>query len=169
MLIRFARIDDDRLAALAPERWRRKAAQMRFERERRQELVVGGLLADMLRSELKCQTFDFSTSSDGKPCLPAFPEIHFALSHSDEVVMCVVADRPVGCDVEKIVPLDEDLKREIGSIGAWTFREAVFKCGVDGAEPRAVEAPCGYAAAVAFVNGGIMSTMKGKKLCEQQS
>ena len=123
---------------------------MRFERERRQELVVGGLLVDMLRRELKRPTFDFGSGAGGKPCLPAFPEIHFSLSHSDEVVMCVVADRPVGCDVEKIIPLDEDLKREIGSIEAWTFREAVFKCGVEGAAPRAVEAPCGYAAAVAF-------------------
>ena len=123
---------------------------MRFERERRQELVVGGLLVDMLRRELKRPTFDFGSSAGGKPCLSAFPEIHFSLSHSDEVVMCVVADRPVGCDVEKIIPLDEDLKREIGSVEAWTFREAVFKCGVEGAAPRAVEAPCGYAAAVAF-------------------
>ena len=151
MVVRFARIDDMRLAALAPVHWQEKAAKMRFMRERRQELVAGGLLAEM--ANIPYAARPCAAEPTGKPCFPDRPDLHFSLSHSDEVVMCVVADRPVGCDVERIVPLDEDLKREIGSIEAWTFREAVFKCGVDGAEPRAVEAPAGYCAAVAFCDG----------------
>lgn len=114
---------------MAPAHWREKAAKMRFRREQRQELVAGGLLADMIYG---------------------YGRIYFSMSHSDEVVMCVVSDRPVGCDVEKIVPLDEDTRREVGSIEAWVCREAVFKCGDPAAKARPVEAPSGYAAAVAF-------------------
>ena len=159
MEIRFARTDDNRLAEMAPAHWREKAAEKRFEREKRQELVAGGLLADTLASFLGRTSLDdledlanleVLETAAGKPCLSNFPEAHFSLSHSDEVVMCVVSDRPVGCDVEKIAPLDDDLKREVGSIAAWTLREAAFKCGDPAATARPVSAPDGYAAAVAF-------------------
>ena len=90
-----------------------------------------------------------AVDSAGKPFLPDRPDIHFSISHSDEVVMCVVADHPVGCDVERIVPIDDGLRKAIGSIAAWTLKEARFKCGATAGEPRAVSAPEGYCAAVA--------------------
>ncbi len=38
----------------------------------------------------------------GKNGKPECAGIYFNLSHSDEMVLCVVSDRPVGCDIEKI-------------------------------------------------------------------
>lgn len=150
--IRFATIDDDRLAALSPSRWRRRADGMRFVREQRQELVAGGLLADMLSELGLREPFEIQVTPSGKPLLPG-GGCHFNLSHSDGVVMCVLADDPVGCDVERLAPLDDELEREIGSIEKWTLKEAAFKCGEADAVARSVPAPEGYAAAIAMAAG----------------
>ena len=149
--IRFARTDDLRLAALAPAHWRRKAAEKRFQKDRDQELAVGGLLSDMLvglgivaKGELA-----IVEEPGGKPRLRDFPDVHFSVSHTDGLVMCAVSDHSVGCDVERIVPLDDDLKREIGSIEVWTLKEAAFKCGTSVGKAYGIPAPKGYCAAVA--------------------
>ena len=148
--IRFARTDDSRLAALAPAHWRRKAAEKRFAKDREQELVAGGLLADMIAAlHPGLDDLVIEENAVGKPRLRAFPGIHFSLSHTEGLAMCVVADHPVGCDVEKIVPLDDDLKRTIGSLEAWTLKEAAFKCGSSACKAHGVPAPNGYCAAVA--------------------
>lgn len=153
--IRFAGTDDARLAAQAPAHWRRKAAEKRFQKDRDQELVAGGLLADMLADLGVAADGELAIAEEacGKPWLRDFPGIHFSLSHTDGLVMCAVADHSVGCDVERIVPLDDDLRKEIGSIEAWTKREARFKCGSSAGEPRAVPAPEGYGAAIS--EGGV--------------
>lgn len=152
-VIRFARIGDAALAAKAPTHWREKAAAKRFERDRNQELVVGGLLVSMLEevapAALAGGDPEIRLTAAGKPLLAAMPEVCFSLSHSDEVVMAAVSLRPVGCDVEKVEPLSSELAAQIGSIEAWTFREALYKCGNPAARVRAVPAPRGYAAAVA--------------------
>ncbi len=128
--------------------------EKRFAEDRDQELVAGGLLVDIL-----AETFpgladpEIVVDPSGKPSLCDFPGVHFSISHTDGLVMCAVADHPVGCDVERIVPLDDDLKKAVGSLEAWTKREARFKCGDDAGEPRAVSAPAGYCAAIS--EGGV--------------
>lgn len=37
-----------------------------------------------------------------KPVLRDYPNIHFNLSHCKKGVMCVIADHPIGCDIEEI-------------------------------------------------------------------
>lgn len=153
--IRFAGTDDARLAAQAPVHWRRKAAEKRFQKDRDQELVAGGLLVEIL-AELGVATdgeLAIAEETGGKPRLRDFPGIHFSISHTDGLVMCAVADHPVGCDVERIVPLDDDLRKAIGSLEAWTKREARFKYGEGAGEPRTVSAPAGYCAAIS--EGGV--------------
>lgn len=143
--IRFADAGDDRLAAKAPTYWRKKAERMRFPKDRRLELVAGGLVAEMLGFE----SVEIELEPGGKPVLVGHPEIHFSISHSDDVVMCVVAGHRVGCDVEKVVNLPADISNLVGSIFEWTLREAKFKCGDKVSSVRNVPAPVGYAAAVA--------------------
>ncbi len=43
-----------------------------------------------------------AVDDNGKPFLPDYPDVFFNLSHSGRRVMCVVADTPVGCDVQYI-------------------------------------------------------------------
>ena len=152
--IRFAATDDAHLAALAPVHWRRKASEKRFAKDRDQELVAGGLLVDMLSKSFPgLANPEIAVDSNGKPSLRDLPGVHFSISHTDGLVMCAVADHSVGCDVERIVALDDDLRKAVGSLEAWTKREARFKCGEGAGEPRAVSAPAGYCAAIS--EGGV--------------
>jgi len=153
--VRFARADDLRIAARAPAEWRAKAAAKRFAKDAALELVAGGLLAEMLAAHGVAKPA-FALGAFGKPEL-ADGALRFNLSHSGDVVMCAVAGRPVGCDVEKAVP---EPGRDAAFYAAWTRREAGLKmlgCGfADGADydapphpaARNVPAPDGYAAAV---------------------
>ncbi|WP_158602287.1 4'-phosphopantetheinyl transferase family protein [Cohnella endophytica] len=41
-----------------------------------------------------------------KPFLPEFPAYHFNVSHSGKWIVAVFDDRPVGIDIERVVPID---------------------------------------------------------------
>ena len=68
----------------------------------------------------------------GKPFLARHPLIHFNLSHTAGVAVCAVDDRPVGIDVERVVPLDPDVlscvmsREEQASIAASGSPEEAF-------------------------------------------
>ena len=90
----------------------------------------------------------------GKPYLKKHPEIYFNISHSHGYAICALADRPVGVDIEKIVPIrdalihrtltDEEQNvfarliergycREEVFFRFWTLKESYFKwdgCGL---------------------------------------
>lgn len=86
----------------------------------------------------------------GKPILRDYPDIHFNLSHCKRGVLCVIDNRPVGCDIEEIESkLDLDLCRkcfndkEISKIISssdscleftklWTMKESYLKLTGDG-------------------------------------
>ncbi len=89
----------------------------------------------------------FYRGENGKPYFREGAGLFFNLSHSGDKVMCVIADREVGCDVEKIADYREGIakrffhKREQEFIEAardkadafyriWTLKESVMKaCG----------------------------------------
>lgn len=159
--VRFARVDDETLAAHALPPWREKALRMRFPHDARLELVAGGLLGQML-AEHGILSPRFTTNPYGKPLLlppppSPPPPPHFNLSHSGDVVMCVLAEDPVGCDVERVVL---EPGRDRAFYEAWTHREARLKalgCGFASTSTsslglnlfsRPTPAPCGYVASV---------------------
>lgn len=61
------------------------------------------LLAAALRElyEIRLRPENISAAENGKPFLPAYPTIHFNISHCDGLVVCAVDDEPVGVDAEK--------------------------------------------------------------------
>ena len=102
-------------AALAslPDWRRRKAEAFRFEADRRRSVAAWLLLQQMLAERgLDADSLPVSEDEFGKPAFEASLGIHFNLSHGGERVMAAVSDRPVGCDVERIVPFDEGVARE---------------------------------------------------------
>ena len=49
----------------------------------------------------------------GKPFFPAYPHIHFNLSHSGPFALCAVSRFPVGVDIERVRPRRETLPKGV--------------------------------------------------------
>lgn len=127
--------------------WRREQAlQFRFELGKRQCLLSYKLLQKALKEVYGIdETPAFCYGEHGKPSLERYPEIHFNLSHCKEAIACIVADVPVGVDVESVGRYSENVARycmsdeEVCVIESsaspqeaftllWTKKEAVVKC-----------------------------------------
>lgn len=139
------------LEGISPER-RAKALGYRFELDRRLSVAAYLLLKEALRRAYGIVGNPrLSVASDGKPFLTDYPGIHFNLSHCPKAAACVVADSPVGIDVEEISPVDwdvasrvlsEDELRRVHSAAApdvifaryWTQKEALAKLSGRGVE-----------------------------------
>lgn len=85
----------------------------------------------------------------GKPWFPAYPQIHFSLSHSGGLSLCALGQGEVGCDIEFVRPrkegfpaytLNEKELRWFEGRGSrwedfyslWTLKEARGKCTGEG-------------------------------------
>ena len=137
------------LAEISEQR-REQALRYRHELGRRQCVLAYLLLKRALREEFGIMENPvFAFGEHGKPTLVGHPDIHFNLSHCREAVLCVVSDRPVGCDVESIREFHESLVRytmndaEVRQIEQaphpatefirlWTMKEAVLKLSGEG-------------------------------------
>ena len=138
------------LRQVSPER---AAYALRYRREldQRLSLAVYLLLQQALREEYGMQEVPpFAYGPNGKPFLKDHPGIHFNLSHCPRAALCVVADHPVGCDIEAVPEeLDLDLchhcfnDKEVAAILAsdsptltlttlWTQKEALLKLTGEG-------------------------------------
>ena len=51
----------------------------------------------------------YGYSEQGKPYLKDYPQIHFSLSHSGNVVACVVSEQEIGLDVQEHVKVNKRL------------------------------------------------------------
>ena len=133
--------------ALARVSAQRREQALKFRHEKGQRLCLAAylLLMEGLRNEYGINeppVFDYSP--EGKPCIAARSDIHFNLSHSGNVALCVVSDQPVGADVEvprKISPslidytMNPEEQAEINAshdparafLRLWTQKEALLK------------------------------------------
>lgn len=87
-------------SSLSDER-KEKVNLFRFEKDKLLSVGAGALLKKAL-SDAGIEDAEFITNENQKPYLKNHPETFFNLSHSEEKVMCIVADCEVGCDIEKI-------------------------------------------------------------------
>ena len=63
---------------------------------------------------------DFTTiGTQGKPALSTHPHLGFNLSHSGSLVLCAVADAPVGIDVQQRVDVSDALAKRVLSADAY--------------------------------------------------
>lgn len=123
-----------------------KAEQFLFEKDRRLSVGAGALLLYALKQE-HVDDFSIGVQQYGKPYVVGRENLHFNLSHSGTKVMCALADREVGCDVEKLDVFDDELaafvmtrqeldyiyspKRDVGQremfFRLWTLKESYMK------------------------------------------
>lgn len=134
--------------ALTPSR-KAHIDKMKKENDRKRSLMATYLLNKLLLQAGKTQT-RIETTENGKPFLSE-EGLYISISHSDEAVVCVLSETPVGIDVEKIKPVSQKLieyvctqrEREYVFSGkdvvddeatqrffaVWTAKEAFYKKG----------------------------------------
>ena len=126
---------------------RRKRIENMADEEDRKRTIAGELLArELLAARLAVapEQVPLDWEEDGKP-LVGESGLYCSISHSGPFVVCAVAERPVGVDVEVIRSVEEKFIRRIcnekelhyiryGDAGClrrfwecWTAKEALFK------------------------------------------
>ena len=88
----------------------------RVIRHRREHLSAWLLFLYALRAEYgitELSSLQLARHPHGKPYSVAHPELFFNLSHCQSACACVLADRPVGIDVERKLSYKETLLRRI--------------------------------------------------------
>lgn len=91
-------LEEPQLMEKLLENRKQKIMSCKQQEARKQSLGAGLLLQHVLDSHgVSAQAIQFGVN--GKPEVEG---IYFNLSHSKNMVVCAVSDKPVGCDIEKI-------------------------------------------------------------------
>lgn len=120
----------------------------RVNLQRRESVLGKALLAHMLKEMYGVDNFFADCSENGKPFIVNSP-LHFNISHCDDYILCVCANRAVGCDVEKVRPYNEKVacrfftsdefnvlsgskNRDADFMRMWTLKESALKFSGEG-------------------------------------
>lgn len=93
--------------ALMSKERQARVARFRFEDDKKRT-VAGEMLARKAVAEwcdVSAESIVFDKTETGKPYAKGLT-VEFNISHSGDIVVCVVDDKPVGIDIEKIRPID---------------------------------------------------------------
>lgn len=143
-------LDIESALELVSAQRREQALKFKFDEGRRLSLAVYLLLMEGLKKEYDINdapVFDYTV--EGKPFIASHPDIHFSLSHSKNVALCAISDKPIGADVEvprNISPslvsytMNESEQEQINTssnptmqfLHFWTRKEALLKLTGEG-------------------------------------
>jgi 4'-phosphopantetheinyl transferase len=132
MKVLFARAPND--SGLAAE-WMSGMSlekRLRMRRMRREEDVLTSVTAHRLLCFALKTAFgiepkpeDWAAGEYGKPYLRNINGIHFNISHSGNMAMCALHERPVGADIELVKPYRRGLEQKIMSESE---RQVYYRC-----------------------------------------
>ena len=88
--------------AKMPQYRREKIDLLKRSGDKTRSLGAWVLLSRALKSVGVDENAEILLGKNGKPLLKDAQDVHFNLSHSGDLVMCVVSAREVGCDVELV-------------------------------------------------------------------
>lgn len=91
---------------------RAKADRFIFEKDKRLSVAAGALLQYALKME-NAREPSVNITPNGKPYLVGEDDLYFNLSHSEDMVMCAISEKEVGCDVEKKAELDYSVAKYV--------------------------------------------------------
>ncbi|MDY3829048.1 MAG: 4'-phosphopantetheinyl transferase superfamily protein [Clostridium sp.] len=90
-----------------------KIERFRFRKDKNLSLGAGVLIDVMLREfNLFEKNMTYSLGENEKPTFSEYKDIHFNVSHSNNKVICAVSSKEVGCDIEKISPIDINIAKK---------------------------------------------------------
>lgn len=84
----------------------RKLSAMKLSFVARRFESTRKLLRYLLEGYLKCSDYRLEKTDQGKPFLPEFPEFHFNVTHSKNLIMVALSQGRVGVDLERMRNLD---------------------------------------------------------------
>lgn len=101
---------------------REKIDKFRLLEDKKRAMGAGLLLDKGLREYgLKEAGVRIAQGENGKPYLPDYPDIHFNLTHSGNMVLAVFAGTETGCDIEKIKPANLKLAKRFFSPNEYAY------------------------------------------------
>ena len=111
ILVKTSEIKESDLASLSFAR-QEKANRYVKEKDRLLSLAAGIALDKGLQEYgLKEKDATILTDEHGKPYLKDYQNIHFNLSHSGDLALAAFDEKEIGCDIERIRPLKEDVAK----------------------------------------------------------
>lgn len=103
----------NRALLLLPEERRVRALKYRRKIDRDNCVITYLMLHYGLRECYGIKSFKMAYGQYGKPYLPDYPDVHFNISHCDAGCAVVVADFPVGVDIQDVRPFSWDVARQV--------------------------------------------------------
>lgn len=111
------------------------------DKDSRKRTVAGEMLAKQMLSEQSGKREEDIVIEVGENGKPFSNIMHFSISHTENLVVCAVAENRIGVDIEKIRPYNDKLARRITNdkeyeyinqdakkfIEIWTLKEAIIK------------------------------------------
>lgn len=116
--------------------------------KRKDSVCAKAVLCRFLKEIYHMDSFTIEVSEKGKPYIPN-SKIHFNLSHSGDLVLCVSGENEIGCDVEVIgeyrenivsryfslpeqerLSLSENKEKDFTKL--WTLKESILKYSGEG-------------------------------------
>ena len=139
----YSKTEYERFYNLMTDKKRARIDRFRFEDDKKRS-VFGEMLAKQMLSErfnIAPESIVIMPDENGKPYADGL-NVHFNISHSGELVICAVSDKPIGVDIEEIKNIKDTLidyvctadEKEYVSgnkerfFEIWTAKEAYFKC-----------------------------------------
>lgn len=160
----------------------KKARIDRCRLDDKKRSIAGEMLARRAISEccdIEEEQIAFKEAENGKPYAENL-NIHFNISHSDDVVICAVSDEPVGVDIEKIREIDLKVAHRVFNskecdyvfedkdktyerfFEIWTRREAYAKLSGDGISKISDNIPDDIVELNPVISGYAVSIIKRK-------
>lgn len=111
----------DKLLKSFPPGIRSKILEYQNEKERNLRITGKALLAYALKQPgiqtgVSLEQYDYSVTN--QPILKG-ADLKFSISHSGNIVVCAVANNPIGVDVERIKPVKLDLMKFYFNSASW--------------------------------------------------
>lgn len=127
--------EEGALLTLMPPERRERLERVRDRAKWREPLCAYAILRQALWEKYRWKELpEIVRSSLGKPSFPAFPTVHFNLSHTGGAVLIALSDQPVGVDIERIRPVSERAMKRLADVAteeaffqSWVRREARSK------------------------------------------
>lgn len=125
----FTQQEYEKWYKLLSEEKKAKIDKMKIDKSKKCS-VAGEMLARQGIAEalnISCEEIKFSVKGNGKPIAEGL-DIHFNISHCDDMVVCVVSNKEIGIDIEKIRPISLKIAKRICIDNELEY---IFNCEAD--------------------------------------